>query len=136
MKRVLLAVVTAAALASGCHGDDSSSTSPSDTRTTDTFSGNVAVGGSAFNSFRVAATGTTDVTLTAAGPPSTVVMGLAIGTVDDSGCTRLTGASVNTAAGASPQLSGVTTAGSLCVQVRDIGNQTAAVSYTVTVTHP
>jgi len=34
------------------------------------------------------------------------------------------------------QLSGTTSAGTLCVQVYDIGNQTAPVSYTVTVTHP
>jgi hypothetical protein len=134
-----LALATAlAACAAGCGGNSSSSstTTPTATRTSETFSGTVAVGGSAFNSFRVAAAGTTEVTLTTAGPPATIVMGLGIGTVDDSGCTRLTGASVNTAAGSSAQLAGLTTAGTLCVQVRDVGNQTAAVSYTVTVLHP
>jgi hypothetical protein len=126
-----------AAVAAGC-GDNSSSTTttPTVTRTTETFSGTVAVGGSAFNSFRVSATGVTEVTLTAASPPATIVMGLAIGTVDDSGCTRLTGASVDTPAGTSAQLAGLTTAGTLCVQLRDVGNQSAAVSYTVSVLHP
>jgi hypothetical protein len=137
MKR-LGAFVCAAAVAAciaGC-GNDASTTTPSDTRTTESFSGTVPVGGSAFNSFRVSATGTTEVTLTAAGPPATIVMGVALGTVDDSGCTRLAGASVNTPAGTSAQLAGLTTAGTLCVQVRDIGNQTAPVTYNVTVLHP
>jgi hypothetical protein len=43
---------------------------------------------------------------------------------------------VNTPAGTSAQLAGLTTAGTLCVQVRDIGNQTAPVTYNVTVLHP
>ena len=129
----LLAAVTAA-----CGGDNPPSgvTTPSVTRTTDNFSGTVQVAGSVFHSFRVAQTGTTEVTLTAASPPATVVMGVALGTVDDAGCTRLTGGSVNTAAGATPQLAGLTSTGTLCVQIRDIGNQTAPVSYTVSVTHP
>jgi hypothetical protein len=134
----VLALAAALALcAAGC-GDDSSSstTTPTETRTTETFSGTVAVGGSAFNSIRVAATGTTEVTLTTAGPPAAIVMGLGLGTVDDSGCTRLTGASVNTPAGSTAQLAALTTSGTLCVQVRDVGNQTSAVSYTVSVVHP
>jgi len=129
----LLAAGTAA-----CGGNDSTPavTTPSVTRTTDTFSGTVQVAGSTFHSFRVAQTGTTEVTLTTASPPATVVVGLAIGTVDDAGCTRLTGASVNTAAGSTPQLAGLTSTGTLCVQIRDVGSQTAPVAYTVSVTHP
>lgn len=121
-----------------CGGDSTSSspTTPTVTRTTDTFSGSVQVAGSAFHSFRVAQTGTTEVTLTAASPPATIIMGVAIGTVDDAGCTRLTGGSVNTAAGTIPQLAGVTSTGTLCVQIRDVGNQTAPVNYSVSVTHP
>jgi hypothetical protein len=124
--------------AAACGGGNSSSgiTTPTVTRTTDTFSGTVQIKGSAFHSFRVAATGTTDVTLTSAAPPSTIVMGVAVGTVDDAGCTRLTGASAETAAGSTSQLSGLTSTGTLCVQIRDLGNQTAPVAYSVSVTHP
>jgi hypothetical protein len=43
---------------------------------------------------------------------------------------------VNTAAGTAAQLSGLVTPGALCVQVYDLGRQTSAVSYTVTVVHP
>jgi hypothetical protein len=130
------AAAAAAAATSGCGDDATTPSTPSVTRTTETFSGGVSVGSSNFHSFRVSATGPTDVTLTAAGPPATVVVGLALGTVDDAGCTRLTGASVNTSAGTSPQLAALTSAGTLCVQIRDVGGQTAAISYTVSVTHP
>jgi len=120
-----------------CGGNSSSSTTPTTPRTTETFSGTVQVGGSDFHSFRVGATGNTDVTLTAASPPPTVVMGLSLGTPDDAGnCNRLAGATVNVAAGATPQLGTLSSTATLCVQVRDVGNQTSPVTYTVSVTHP
>ena len=134
--RVLFAAVCALAV-SAC-GDNSTSgtvSTPTTTRTTDTFSGTVQVGGSVFHSFPVSQAGTTDVTLTTATPASAVV-GLAIGTPGDAGCTPLPGASANVLAGTTPQLTGVTTAGTLCVQIRDVGQQTGPVGYTVTVTHP
>jgi hypothetical protein len=127
------------ALAAAACGSDSSSTAatPAATaRTTDTFTGTVAVHGSDFHSFPISATGIVDVTLTAATPPSTIVMGLSIGTPANGTCTALAGASTTAAAGSSVQLSGMTTAGTLCVDVHDIGNQSAPVSYTVSVTHP
>jgi len=118
-------------------GGNSSTTTPSTPRTTETFSGTVQVGGSDFHSFRVGSTGTTDVTLTAASPPSTIVMGLSLGTPDDAGnCNRLAGATVNVAAGSTPQLGTLSSTATLCVQVRDIGNQTSPVTYTVSVAHP
>jgi hypothetical protein len=46
------------------------------------------------------------------------------------------GASASTPAGTSPQLSGTVSPGMLCVEVRDLGNQAAPVTYTVAVTHP
>lgn len=134
--RAVVVVAMLACAAAGCGNDSTSTTTPTVVRTTDTFSGTVAVGGNAFNSFRVAAAGTSDVTLTAAGPPSSVVMGLAVGTVSDAGCTPVAGATVNTPAGPSVQLSIITSPGTLCVELIDIGNQTAPISYTVSVLHP
>ena len=124
--------------AASCGGSDTpSATTPTVPRTTETFSGTVQVGGSVFHSFRVGATGSSDVTLTAASPPATIVMGLALGTPDDAGnCNRLAGASVNVAAGPTAQLASLTSTATLCVQIRDVGNQTAPVAYTVSVTHP
>src|SRR5438034_1566295 len=65
------------------------------TRTTDTFSGTVQVGGRDFRGFTVSQTGQVDVTLTAAGPPSTIVRGLAVGMPGDATCAPLAGASTS-----------------------------------------
>jgi len=111
-------------------------TTTATTRTTDAFSGTVRVGGRDFRGFTVSQTGQVDVTLTSAGPPSTIVMGLAVGMPGDATCAPLAGASTITQAGTAAQLSGTTSAATLCVQVYDLGQQTAPVSYTVTVTHP
>jgi hypothetical protein len=131
------ALAASLAIVAACGGNNSSSsTTPSAARTTESFSGTVPLGGSAFHSFRVSATGQTEVTLTAASPPATVVMGVALGTVDDAGCTPLAGGMVNTPAGSSPQLAGLTSAATLCVQIKDVGSQTGPVTYSVSVTHP
>jgi hypothetical protein len=131
-----MAVALVAVGTIGCGSDSTSPSTPSATRTTETFSGTVQIGGSDFHSFRVSATGPTDVTLMSAGPPATTVVGLALGTASESGCAPLPGGSVNTAAGSVAQLGGLTSAGTLCVQVRDIGNLTAPITYTVSVAHP
>lgn len=132
-----LAAVALLAGTAGCNNNSSATaaTTPTVTRTTDTFTGTVQIAGSDFHSFPVATTGQIDVTLTAAGPPSTIVMGVSVGTPTDVKCTALAGASVNVSAGA-PGPSGLVSAGTLCVDVHDVGNQSAPVSYTVTVTHP
>ncbi|HJZ72829.1 MAG TPA: hypothetical protein VKE51_13885 [Vicinamibacterales bacterium] len=135
MRRLIVATLCAAAM-SACNNNSTSGTvsAPTTTRTTDTFSGTVPVGSSAFHSFPVSQPGTTDVTLTTTSP--SIVMGLAVGTTGDGGCTPLAGAASNVVAGSTPQVTGVTTAGTLCVQIRDIGQATGPVSYTITVTHP
>jgi hypothetical protein len=78
-----------------------------------------------------------DVTLTAAGPPSTIFMGLGIGTLSGSTCVFLSGATANVQAGTTPQLSGASiAAGAYCVEVYDIGNEASPVTYALTVVHP
>ena len=139
MKRTLLGLVVAlACTAAACTNSTTTPTTPTTvTRTTDTYSGTVAVKSSDTHGFPVTQAGQVDVTLTVAGPPSTIVMGLGVGTLDaSSNCVLVAGATTNTAAGSSPQLSGIFTAGNICVQVRDIGNATSPVSYTITVLHP
>jgi ABC-type phosphate transport system substrate-binding protein len=132
-------LAVALALVSASCGSSSSTpttTTPTVARTTDTFSGTVAVGGADFHSFPIAASGIVDVTLTTATPPSTIVMGLSVGLPGDGRCVALAGGSTTTAAGAAVQLSGMASPGTLCADVYDIGNQSAPVSYTLTVTHP
>jgi hypothetical protein len=126
-----------ALLVAGCNGTtNTTAATTSTTRTTDTFSGTVTVGGSDVHSFTVAATGAIDVTLTAAAPPATVVMGIDLGLPADGKCSALAGASTTASAGTAVQLSGLATAGTLCVDVHDAGSQSEAVNYTITVTHP
>ena len=79
--------------------------------------------------------GQVNVNLTAAGPPSTIYMGVGVGTYSAPTCTLLTNGSVVTQAGTTAQLSGTLNAGSYCVMVYDAGNQSAPVSYSVTVNH-
>ena len=143
IRRVLLSFVAIAALtlgATACNNNSATTattpTTPTVARTTDTFSGTVPVGGNDFHSFTMSATGPIDVTLTAAAPPAAVVVGISLGLPSSGQCTSLAGGTVNTAAGTTAQLSGVASPTTLCVNVRDVSNQTAPVAYTVTVLHP
>jgi len=136
MKRLLSIGVAVVLTAAACKGTDSSApTTPAPTTTTNTFTGTVAVGGRAMHNFTVAQPGQVSVTLTAASPPSSVILGLGIGIPSDSTCALLPGASAMASAGSSAQLTGVLTPATFCVTVYDVGNQTATVSYTVTVAH-
>ena len=130
----LMVALTAAACSDPA--TSTATTTPTTTQSTETFTGTVQVKSSAAHNFSVAAAGTVTVTLTVASPPDAVVMGVGIGTPTGASCALLTGASVKTAAGTAAQLSGVVTPGALCVQVYDVGSQTSAVSYTITVVHP
>jgi hypothetical protein len=124
----------------GCGGSASpvAPTSPSGPLITDVFTGTIEVGGTATHVVTIKeANWLTSVTLTQAGPPSTIFMGLGIGawTASTSTCTLLTGGSVQ--AGTTAQLSGYTQIGTYCVQVLDVGNIPVgqSITYSVTVTH-
>ena len=145
MTRGLL--LAAAVAFSGCD-DSSTATSPSDTSSTTTttvasptatelFAGRVTVGGSSFYSFAVIENGTVNVTLADVGGvtvPSTVWLGLGIGTPNGEDCS--TSATVNTAAGSSVHLTGTYAPGVYCVRVWDIGNLAAVAAFNVTIAHP
>ena len=137
IKRATL-VAALAVGASACGGGDSPSTltAPTATIVTESFTGTVAVSGNDSHAFTVALSGgQVNATLTAAGPPSTIYMGLGIGSYTGSTCTLLASGSVVTPAGTTSQLSGTLNAGSYCVMVFDTGNQTTPVTYAVTVNH-
>src|SRR5262245_58812341 len=102
----LLSIASAGLLAATCTGgNDPSSLSttapaPTATVTSETFSGTVDVSGRAFHPFTVLISGgQVNVNLTAAGPPSTIFMGLGVGSyAADGTCTPLTNGSVVTQA--------------------------------------
>jgi hypothetical protein len=133
-----LLAVAAAIIAPACSGSTSpaAATTAAAVRTTETFTGTVTAGGRDVHNFPVAAEGTVDVTLTAVTPAPAAVLGISVGIVGGNGCTVLAGASAQAVAGSAPQLSGIVTAGTMCVDVHDPGTLTATVSYTVTVLHP
>jgi hypothetical protein len=138
-------IVAAACLACAC-GDGAtppSSTSSSTTSTTtpstvtETWDSVVPVGGSTFYSFSVGATGTVGVTLAAVSGqfvPSTVMLGVGVGTPSGMECTGVTVSNVS--AGATAQVTATRDPGLYCVAVSDIGNLFSAASVSVTVTHP
>ncbi len=142
MRRFILValalVVTEVACDNGSSSSIPSATSPTVTLTTETFTGTVeaGIGNSDFHNFTVAQSGAVTVTLSAAGPPPTITMGLGVGTPSSSTCALLSGAFTPAQASTTAQLSGTLSAGSYCVQVSDVGNQTTPVTYTVTVVHP
>src|SRR2546428_13122555 len=136
MNRIIsiVPIVLALALtAAACHKNSATTTTtPSPTQTTETFNGTVPVRGSASNNFTVANSGRVDVTLTAASPPATVVMGLGVGTPGDAGCTVLPGASTNTTAGTAGPMSGTGDTRSPSVTIYDAWDQTPGATYTLT----
>jgi hypothetical protein len=140
MRSILPVALALALMGAGCDNSNQDSTPPSPTPvplTTETFMGTVDPGSLAFHPFTVARQGEVDITLTAAGPPATISMGLGIGTPSGSTCSlNIQGGTVPAQAGTMPQLVGTAAAGAFCVAVYDIGNQASTVSYTVTVAHP
>ncbi len=143
MTRALL-FVAIAVLTAGCSNSSSDSsalaglTAPSNaTQIVDSFSGTVQVGASDMHPFTVTTSSQPVlVTHTAAGPPSTIFMGVGVGAPTTDGlCSLLTNAAVVVQASSTAQLSGTISAGTYCVAVFDVGNQTGPVDYAVTVSH-
>jgi hypothetical protein len=133
----LLTVITLVLGLAGCNKNSSSSElttpSPGDP-TVEMFTGTVSPGSIDWHPFSVTnGNGVINVTLTAAGPPATIYMGLGVGTATDTDCTLFTSGQTLTQAGSAPQLSGTAGAGKFCVAVFDVGNQVADVMYSVTV---
>ena len=141
MRRLVCGLAVVVASACGGNSDNSATATPSaptptTAASTESFTGTVSVAGNDFHPFTVATAGATlSVTLTAAGPPTTIFMGLGVGAYDAGTCTLLSNAYLTTQAGAAPQLSGTAGAGSYCVVVYDVGNQTGPMTYAVTVSH-
>ena len=139
MRAIFSAALLAGLMAAGCAATPSPTVPtatgpPAPATTTETFTGSVGVQGGDTHTFTVAQMGSVDITLTSVAPGSNTVMGLGVGTPTGLTCFVIT--SVQTPAGAIPQLRGTGLAGQLCVTVYDTGNLAEPVEYTVTVAHP
>jgi hypothetical protein len=130
--------------AAACHGSAATSTTAASTvttvaapTTTEDFAGTVPVGGAKFYSFTVTTNGTVNLTLNTVGGtgvPSTVMLGLGIGTPSGKVCATAT--TINTASGTTPQVTGTYAPGLYCANVADVGNLEAPATFDVSIAHP
>ena len=136
-----LALTVAAALAAACGGsstEPSTVATPAATITTETFTGTVQLGGTNVHTFTVTTPGQLIVTMTAAGPPATITMGLGLGNPNAAGnCIFLAGGTtLGVASATTPHLSGsLTASGAYCVAIADVGNAAGPIAYSITVSH-
>lgn len=127
-------VALVAAVCAGC-SENTVLSAPSTSQVGEVFAGIVPAGGVDSHPFKTGS-GKVSVILTTAGPPDTITMGIGIGVWDGSTCTLLPGATTTTSAGPIAQLSGAVSQGTFCVQVYDVGRETAPIHYSVSVVHP
>jgi len=144
MRVPFVVAVLSALLGAGCHSSSSGPTTPSSTTatpasptTTENFADTLPVSGSKFYSFNVSVYGTVNVTLVSisgVGVPSTVFVGLGIGTPSGTTCTQSTSATVQT--GSVNQVTANEQPGLYCVVISDVGNLFAPAAFTITIAHP
>jgi hypothetical protein len=137
---IMVAVAVAVAVAASACGDvkDLYNFSPTPVVYTETFTGTLDPGGSAFHPFAVSVAGTVTLTLTTVGPDAALPLGFDIGTWDGTGCTPIFGT------GSPSAIQGYSYAGSaiaanFCVRIYDgataIPVDTQA-TYSIKVDHP
>ena len=101
------------------------------------FASTLPVGGFKFYTFNIAANGTVNVTLNSvsgAGVPATVQLGLGIGQPAGTDCASTSTATA--ASGSAPQVTGTFGPGLFCVRVFDVGNLFNPANFRVTIAHP
>lgn len=134
----IAAALAVSAAACGGSSAAQSVVAPSATVTTETFNGIVQPLATNVHTFNVTTPGSLSVTMTAAGPPATITMGLGVGNPNAAGtCIFLTsGTTSGIASTTTPQLSGtLAAAGAYCVAIADIGNAVGPITYSLTVSH-
>jgi hypothetical protein len=132
MRHLAIALLPLALFAAGCSSSDSTPSTPT-AHAVQTFNGTLQPLGTDMYSFTTTITGVVTVTLTNAGPPAGLTLGLGIGTPNGSACTLIQSQQVQPANIA--QISGTADPGSFCVTVFDPGTLTAPANYTVVVSH-
>ncbi|MFN8057946.1 MAG: hypothetical protein U0Q12_02190 [Vicinamibacterales bacterium] len=133
--RSALLVLGTTLVAAGCGGTTAAVTAPTTSPVTETFASILTPQGAATRIFGTSVAGTLRVTLTSAGPPSTVV-GLGLGIRDTSGQACQLTSAVNTTAGTSAQLSAAADAGTYCVRIYDVTGLPEPINFSITIVHP
>jgi len=145
VKLPLLAAAVCVLAAAGCSTNDPNSgaspasilaSAPPTPLVTETFTGTVQQGSSDSHPFTVTSNNfQATLALTAAGPPDTIAEGFGIGQTVAGTCQLLAGGSGTFSASTTPQLAGTIPAGTYCVMVYDVGNQSGPIAYTVVLQH-
>lgn len=134
--RLLRSCALATVLSVGGCGKDDAPTAPTtrSSPTTETFSSNLTVQGSAIRMITAINSGPFTATLTSAAQPG-VQVGLAIGLRNgNSQC--LSTREVIAAAGSSPQLTAQVDAGDYCVRIFDVGQLQSSMNFSVSLSYP
>ncbi len=132
--RYLMFVALVGVLAA-CSDDPTTPTNPTPAPTvTETFSGTVNRNGAVTHNFTTEASGTTTATLTTLGPDSALIIGMSLGTSNGSTCTLVI--TKDNATQGTVVTGGVSSLGSLCVRIYDVGNIVDPITYEITVVHP
>lgn len=127
-----------AIVAAACGSDDSATapSTPLPAAGTDTFTGQMAPGGTAMHQFTASANGTVNLTLTSTDPAGALV-GLGIGIPGTNVGTCDLTKTAQARPGAAAQLSAAVEAGEYCAGTFDVGGlSTRGVLVTYTVAHP
>ncbi len=123
-------------LAPACGDDDPTTpTQPTPPATvTETFSGTLNQNGAVTHPFPTGLAGTVTATLITVAPDSTTVIGMSLGTWNGAVCQIIL--ANDQATQGTVVVGTVSTFGSLCLRVYDVGSLTQATSYEVQVIHP
>lgn len=133
MRYLSFVLLPLALLAGGCGSSNSTPTTPTSGHAVETFNGTLQPLGTNVHDFTIGITGEVTVTLTSAGPPPNITLGVGIGTPNGAVCSLIQAQSVSAANIA--QITGQADPGSYCISVYDTGTLTAPVNYTVVVSH-
>ena len=130
--------ILALALAAGACDDDNNNNIPTaptpPPSVTETFADSIGRNGARTHNFSTGASGAVTITLTALAPDSTLLVGFSLGTWNGANCQLVI---TNDAATQGTVITGgVSSLGSLCVRIYDVGNITDPISYEITVVHP
>jgi hypothetical protein len=138
---ILFAVIAIAWCETACTSSASTPTpttpTPASPTSTETFTGTLPVGGTAFYSFSVAVTGTVNVTLVdieGAGVPQMVQMNLGIGSPSGTTCSAASPTTVQI--GGTAAVTMTEQPGTYCAVISDVGNLFAPATFTIEIDHP
>jgi hypothetical protein len=139
MKWPLAGLLAFAVLGAACGDSNDTPTTPTapTSPSTETLTGAMAQNGTAIRTFSATQSGTVSVTYAGTVPTSGTVLGLGIGIRAATGVDCQFTRTLNTAPGATPQLTAAVDAGIYCAGVYDIGTVGAnGITVSVTITHP